>query len=212
MNIKKVMLTIAFVLTVLYLNAQDIRDKYIGTYSCKIINCSKNQLGQYDCDTSLSKLRFEKATEASKLQVYIGDEQSYILLTKKNDSTFTNTDFHYRGAVFYKSDSVSFSIVHSSIGYSKYLGKKNNGTPVYNVGIALINAIFPNPFDDFININFVTDNTYFIKLYDSKGNLIFHETITDSVFKKPTSQLNSGIYLLEIISNNLTQTIKLIKK
>ncbi len=71
--------------------------------------------------------------------------------------------------------------------------------------------VFPNPFDDFININFSTEIDE-IKLYDVNGNMILgKKAISSFEYNLEAGNLIPGIYVLEIKSRDLLVHHKLIK-
>ncbi|MBI5325438.1 MAG: T9SS type A sorting domain-containing protein [Ignavibacteriae bacterium] len=62
-------------------------------------------------------------------------------------------------------------------------------------------AIFPNPADDFLSINFedISWKPEFIKLYNSYGNVVYeNKNIISDNLKISTSELASGIYFLQL--------------
>jgi hypothetical protein len=63
--------------------------------------------------------------------------------------------------------------------------------------------IFPNPSNDFINLNEISE----INLYDQTGKLIESKTTK----KVDISSYNSGIYFISILSSNNNKPIKFIK-
>lgn len=69
--------------------------------------------------------------------------------------------------------------------------------------------LYPNPFDDFITINYPAD--YQLKLIDLTGKLIYQKNITSEYYQLSTSDFKSGIYILNISSKNNNIIKKIIK-
>lgn len=213
MNIKNKLLYFIFLIFIHQSSfCQDSRDIYIGIYECTVYKCNQDQYGQQNCDTSSGQLNFEKAEDTTKLEVFVGNETIPIILSKENDSLYTNTESLYRGALFYSNDSVKFSIVHSSIGYDVYQGKKKANS-IKDIKIKDI-MISPNPFTYQIDIKCNNEYPVKIELFDLKGNKIsfkaFYEQETLII---QTVELNNGVYLIKLMFNDDTiQSYKIIKK
>lgn len=60
--------------------------------------------------------------------------------------------------------------------------------------------VYPNPFGDFITINYT--EPYHLKIIDIMGKLIYQHTITSEYYQLNTSQFKSGIYILNTSSKN----------
>jgi hypothetical protein len=75
--------------------------------------------------------------------------------------------------------------------------------------------VFPNPFEDNLNLILPEHSDYQIKIYDLKGSKLFDNSITN---KKEVlldiSQFQKGTYLVNItsLSNQKTITKKIIKQ
>lgn len=191
--------------------SQELIDHYMGVYSCSVSNCSKNQLGQYDCiNASSSTLMFEKATDQSQIEVFFQDN-SHFILSQENDSTFTHSAFPYISAVFYDVDSVKLSRVHSSVGYSTYKGKRIP-TAIDEIPEALKIKITPNPFNNHILIENINYSNPIIQLLNMNGKLMDVLTIHNGnhVLIK-TDALNQGIYILKITDSYSTLSFKILK-
>jgi hypothetical protein len=77
------------------------------------------------------------------------------------------------------------------------LGQKN-----LEVGSELI--IYPNPFNEFININKKYD---YLKLFDISGNIV----LKSSDKKLDTKFLKEGVYILKLYTSNSSSQLKVIK-
>lgn len=71
--------------------------------------------------------------------------------------------------------------------------------------------VYPNPFNDFIIINYT--EPYQLKVLDIVGNLVYQTTITSEKYQLNTSDLKKGIYILNISNqtNSLNINQKIIK-
>lgn len=94
-------------------------------------------------------------------------------------------------------------------------------TTTMSVGIKEINSIsniqlFPNPANDLVNIKFENASGLKrnLKLYNSLGATIKEENLvpTNEPFQLDLTGLESGLYLLEINSDNNKQSFKLVKQ
>lgn len=68
--------------------------------------------------------------------------------------------------------------------------------------------IYPNPASDFINVK-SKDKNYNLKIYNSNGALV---KVVDKINKVDISNLSSGIYLIEVTTQNKRFTKKFIKE
>jgi hypothetical protein len=73
--------------------------------------------------------------------------------------------------------------------------------------------VFPNPFDNYVNIQF-SRHYQLIKLYDNRGILINSITVENNVgsIRMDLSGIPGGIYYLNLVNANSTETVKLIKE
>ena len=81
--------------------------------------------------------------------------------------------------------------------------------------------IFPNPFNDqlFVSFNFVGKTDMLIYIYNSKGQLIYHESATDDCFGKTIRILNietdlkgtRGLYYINVLINGDSYSLKAVK-
>lgn len=196
---------------VMVMVSQELPDYYMGNYSCSLSNCSKNQLGQYDCvNTSNHSLRFEKTSNKYKIEVFFEDN-SHFVLTQKNDSTFTHSEFPYISAVFYDADSVKLSRVHSSMGYSTYKGKRKTTNIDERLEALKIKAT-PNPFNNQILIENINNENPIIQLLDMNGKPMNVQVIYNGIHVLiKTDALNKGLYILKIIHSNSIHSYKMLK-
>lgn len=78
--------------------------------------------------------------------------------------------------------------------------------------------IYPNPTDGVVNINLdnVTGNVVTVSIYNELGEVIYHYEITDNnpegyqQIEADLQEFTNGIYLVKIVSDNVTHTEKLI--
>ena len=78
----------------------------------------------------------------------------------------------------------------------------------------ILNAVFPNPFNDniYLNFNDVVPTAYITVMDISGKKVIVKEMVNKDSFLLDTTELASGIYLLEIIQENKITTVKLVKQ
>jgi|TARA_B110000091_G_C13771596_1_gene456924 hypothetical protein len=126
------------------------------------------------------------------------------------------------------SETVSGIIVTQSIGqtsvvgnYSNTLIKINQGyQQPYWDGLVLSNtpdftvSIFPNPFDNIINIRHNSEVDFEFFLFDVAGKLVFNNTFKVSSPQQTINLgiLSSGVYFAKLQSNQLNYFTKLIKE
>ncbi len=75
--------------------------------------------------------------------------------------------------------------------------------------------IYPNPADDFINIqikNHLINPKFQVFIFDITGKNVFKKTFHKNLFQIDLSNFKSGIYSLKIISENIVFNKKIIKK
>jgi len=72
-------------------------------------------------------------------------------------------------------------------------------------------SIFPNPFNNSINVENTNDENFFVELYDINGKRLLEQKITNKQSNIDTQVLTNGVYLLKISSSYGTKTFRLIK-
>jgi hypothetical protein len=73
-------------------------------------------------------------------------------------------------------------------------------------------SIFPNPATNVINIETLKSETNNkMQVFNIQGTLLFEKVFYGSTFQTDLSNLSNGVYFVQIISENLNQTIKVIK-
>jgi hypothetical protein len=95
------------------------------------------------------------------------------------------------------------SIISDYIIYKKTESMNNN---TFN--------IFPNPINDFVHINNLkTQDNYIISIFNLYGNKVFEKEIRNSENANfNLESLKAGLYLMEILTNNLIESFKIIKE
>lgn len=74
-------------------------------------------------------------------------------------------------------------------------------------------SFFPNPVVNSLNVNFKTDASFTIKIYNQNGKLIIFEKMNDKNASINLIDLTSGVYFVELIdSRNEKYISKIIKK
>ena len=75
-------------------------------------------------------------------------------------------------------------------------------------------SLYPNPFNNIVNIQHNSDEDININVFDTAGRLVFKSLINVTSPKQSINleQLPSGVYLIHLQSNHLKYFTKLIKK
>ena len=68
--------------------------------------------------------------------------------------------------------------------------------------------VFPNPTSTVLNIELTQAREQQVTLYNALGQAVYTKTQTDSVLAIPVEKLASGIYLLNIETEEATRTMK----
>ena len=98
-----------------------------------------------------------------------------------------------------KYDGVGFCYFPDSY-FSNFNYTNCTTTDIIEKTIDVTIQVYPNPFDDFITINY--EVPYHLKIIDITGKLIYQHTITSEYYQLNTSQFKSSIYILNISSKN----------
>lgn len=72
-------------------------------------------------------------------------------------------------------------------------------------------AYFPNPVKDVLNISYV-DQITDVSVYNVLGQKVVVNSINGDLTKVDMANLTNGTYIVKVVSNNLVQTIKVIKQ
>ncbi|MCF6308582.1 MAG: T9SS type A sorting domain-containing protein, partial [Flavobacteriaceae bacterium] len=73
--------------------------------------------------------------------------------------------------------------------------------------------IYPNPTNDFINIEIANNNSNIaIKLYSILGKLLYQSNTNTQLFKIDMSDLSRGIYILELTDAQSNKAVRRISK
>ena len=118
-------------------------------------------------------------------------------------------------------DSVKFFMYSSDVGSfgintPLFFGIDNFTTTQSNVGIhenlnTLNYNVYPNPFNAALSIKVINESVVKIKISDVSGKIVFQNQFSEMQSDLDLSSLQSGIYFLEISSNNKRAVKKLIK-
>ncbi|PKQ62215.1 hypothetical protein BZG02_12920 [Labilibaculum filiforme] len=76
-------------------------------------------------------------------------------------------------------------------------------------------SVFPNPFTDHFTVYLNQTDVNFIKLYDTKGQLVYSQPVqsnTSDIEVFVENNCAPGLYLLQVGNNKSVQTVKLLKK
>ena len=118
-------------------------------------------------------------------------------------------------------DSIKFFMYSSDVGSfgintPLFFGIDNFTTTQSNVGIhenvnALNFNVYPNPFNSAITISVENESLVNVKILDVTGKIVFENEFTEMQSTLNLEALESGIYFLQITSNNKIAIKKLIK-
>lgn len=72
-------------------------------------------------------------------------------------------------------------------------------------------SVYPNPFNNQVNINNETNVNLDITILDITGKIVSSEKSNEKLISMNTNELAQGVYIVNIKSNNLSATYKLIK-
>jgi photosystem II stability/assembly factor-like uncharacterized protein len=109
-------------------------------------------------------------------------------------------------------------IVENIYNIIYYGSQKNQTNVVDKIFSSNSISVYPNPFSSEITIDFfesLSSNTY-LKIYDLQGRLLIDEFLmsqgsSTSKYIMDLSQLNSGVYLLQIANNKVLNTLRVVK-
>jgi hypothetical protein len=121
-------------------------------------------------------------------------------------SNITGTVTYSIGQVFYEHNSTVWQGVH----HPYHIQSVKTIPAAENINI----EIYPNPVNDVITLHFAdnvkTDCKYV--LYDINGRIIYQQTLKNSETKIDLSNLNSGSFFLQIISQEkIIKVFKIVK-
>jgi hypothetical protein len=185
-----------------YSNDPDI-NCYVSTFSSGeigmvVINTSQvNKTIEFSSTSSFTKDNFYwyeiNALDETDKKIYVNE------LTTANQEggpDFNNVPAFYRPV----NGNYKFIIKPYSVNF---IANSNDLTSTENTRNLEI-EVYPNPFNEFININQQYD---YLKLFDISGNLVFKSI--DKNFD--TRFLKEGIYILKLYKSNLSSEVKVIK-
>mgnify|MGYP002713119659 CR=1 FL=1 len=76
----------------------------------------------------------------------------------------------------------------------------------------LVNKIYPNPFNDAINIELNDINNASVTIFNTMGQIILQEKITTHIYKINLDNLNAGAYFVKVTANNESFSQTVVKK
>ena len=128
--------------------------------------------------------------------------------TSKTDSGVVLTQTIGQQSVIGNNENQSLKIGqgYQQTNWSKIILEQTN--PEFEV------SIYPNPFDDNVNVQHNSDEDITINIFNPAGMLVYTSVInvTGSIQTVNLEQLPSGVYLIHLQSIKLTYFTKLIKK
>jgi hypothetical protein len=77
--------------------------------------------------------------------------------------------------------------------------------------------VYPNPFQDIVNIEFQKDedlDPIFLKIIDNAGRIVFKQLLTENqnhVARLDLNHLKPGVYILQIEGSTLNYNTKIVK-
>ncbi len=91
-------------------------------------------------------------------------------------------------------------------------GEYSNNSIFEYAGEGINIQLYPNPFDEELNIDFKGIPSLDVKLFGASGKLIQEFNYQEGVSKMNLSHLSNGVYYLKANKNNFETTIKIIKQ
>jgi len=92
--------------------------------------------------------------------------------------------------------------------------KNNNFNPVTTVSKNTVNhnnlQIFPNPSNGIFTVS--SNSLDNVRVFDTLGNLVFNEVVSNNSINVSTSGLTSGIYFVQVTENDNSSTLRIIVK
>jgi hypothetical protein len=106
--------------------------------------------------------------------------------------------------------------IDSTLGYFAPRMVNALGLPGSTVGISELNNkiqanIFPNPANDYFVLSLKSNELGLVNIYDVAGSLISSFKVNGGLSKVEIKNLESGAYIVEVLSENSSATFKLIK-
>jgi hypothetical protein len=138
-----------------------------------------------------------------------GNECSSFNLNSNDDVFFSATNKFYdnlgKSYVYYNEDKYNYNIE------GLYLGRLSNTSLNYGqLDKSNHSLIYPNPCKDEIYIqSILTSEKSIISIYNAAGDLILQNLGVTTI---QTKSLKSGLYVLQIVDNGISQTIRFVKE
>jgi len=102
-------------------------------------------------------------------------------------------------------DKMGYGIPNFQLALDALLSTENHQKELF--------LVYPNPVIDILNLEFSkTEDQAHIKIYNAMGALIWQETLKDAQKSLNLSTLSSGFYILNLQTENLNQSLKIVKK
>ncbi|MEN8927905.1 MAG: T9SS type A sorting domain-containing protein [Flavobacteriales bacterium] len=164
---------------------------------------AKANFTTYALDSTIEILGYDWKS-FSNFSWQIQDSLSYIIQNYNGDVfqlIFTGTSGSSQGKMYFTTEQLAFSSVEEN-------------SPVSNIGV------YPNPTNNVLNINFELANASSpaqIYLFDMNGRIVrtISNNFQNSGFNQLTtdiSELNNGVYLLQIVSEGKSITKRVVKQ
>lgn len=195
-------------------NSQDYRDDFVGNYLCDIQTISGTS-NIWDTGTIIIT-----KSDTNNTQIIISRSQSqYSIATVDIVGHFVVSSNPYGewGDFYISNDSLYyFRNGGSAMGlYFYYFGKKTQ-TSVHKL-LQDDNSIkiYPNPTNDKLYLSSNDfDNNSLVKIYDLKGQLILTKSINsiEKTFEIDVISLKSGLYFINLLTNNKSFSSKFLKQ
>lgn len=168
---------------------------------------------------------YVRAAGAGKLKLPNGVSYNNTLLVVTNTYGKDNPGEEYRSMTFewyeaayvnpiliidqnYRFANDKWQTLQPSVRYQKMPNKALVGIKPIAKNIEI--SISPNPCHDILNINGVVDGSACLKIYNNLGALVINNVLDAKSNNINTSQLRSGIYLIEISGNTVQYHRKLV--
>ena len=222
----KILITFLIVLISITTKCQET-EKHSGTYSITgtyevIDGPMYGWKGQIDSTTNIVKsygsqialLNFLGVGEADSVMANVKQDSFYVVPRRIDYGDCTG---YISGSGRFSEDSIYYSSIMGGCGIEGIIeftcsGKRltTNSTEITSSQIKI--NCFPNPFKDYITIEYPTSEAAVLEILSAHGKLVFKKEINDSGSTKINlSSLPAGLYLVKLKTSRKTLTEKMLK-
>ena len=205
--------------------SQDLRDHLVGEYIGVLTN-TNSSTGKIDTATQNFKLYLYKSFTSDSIildrnelggitsRFVIHPDTSFSLSYNDNGKPFPEKSVHgfrlTNDSVYYQSY-FSNGAGGNGITIQKFYGKKTDWIGVDEIKLVDEISLYPNPFIHELNIK-STQEIKQVIVRNLEGKTQLSQSPKQKAFKLPLSQLNNGVYFIELHTGNGIVLKKVLKK